>query len=335
MQPELIGDRARLDLMSFHGKLGIKGAGPLDFEVDGGNRSFLELKNPDSVQAGIVTMMTRLEERPLPVPTAQLRFRVGAKGQLGLWVDSANLLLKELLAEQNWLLWCQDQGWHLELGQRLKSPVWNSDEKRFQLVPSTPQNWLSSFGDQGEEFEVASKIGLFSQPGPEANRALIAAGIDLLDSVSLGREVQWLEWGAGCGNLSLAFASRLGPRGISTELEGPAAELLEHNLKRYFPERVALKKGALSRLERDWKSELWLLDPPRSGFHQLIRQLHSVWGAPKPKWVLLYSCHDKGLRADSAELAAAGYKAHAYSLVDAFPATPYVEAISLWKRTIH
>jgi tRNA/tmRNA/rRNA uracil-C5-methylase (TrmA/RlmC/RlmD family) len=161
---------------------------------------------------------------------------------------------------------------------------------------------------------------------------MIAAGIDLLDSVSIPHQLKWMEWGAGCGNLSLAFCSRLGAQGISTELEGPAAHLLETNLKAFFPDRLALKKGALSRLERDWKSDLWLLDPPRSGFHQLVRQLHTVWGAPKPQWILLYSCHDKGLHADSGELRLAGFEVERYSLVDSFPGTPYVETISLWKR---
>jgi hypothetical protein len=179
---------------------------------------------------------------------------------LGLWIDAANVALKELLEEKKWLKRALARGWRLEMGQKLKSPEWSESEQRFRLVASEPVNWLPSFGHNGEVFPVLSLIGLFSQPGPEANRAMIAVGIDLLDSASVPHQLKWMEWGAGCGNLSLAFCSRLGSQGISTELEGPAASCLETNLKIHFPNRLALKKGALSRLERDWKSDLWLLD---------------------------------------------------------------------------
>jgi hypothetical protein len=323
-RPDLLGDRTRVDFLWTEGRLGIQ-----QTTADRSQKTFLPIRRPDSVHLKIVEAMEWLEANPLPIAPAQVRFRLAPSGKIGFWIDASNENIKALLEEQQWIHGVLKASYCLEMGQRSKTPVWK--DSSWKLTESTGDMWLSSYSASNEELPARFSMALFSQPGPEANRSLIALGMDLLDDASVPHSVPWCEWGAGYGNLSLAFATRLGASGLSSELDPNALPFLEQNLKTHFPERSVerLKAGASHPLIQQ-SYEVWILDPPRPGFPELLSSLQHTT-SPKPQWILVYHCHSRGLLSDTPRLRDAGYRLHNWSITDVFPATPHVEVISLWQ----
>ena len=327
MQPDLIRDRARLDLMWNGKQLGIRGpslSNPNDFE-------FFAIENPDTPLPGIVEMMGQFVDSKSPLQLGQVRFRTNESGSLrGIWIDTSNEQIKMLLEQKTWLEECLALGWVVEAGQKGKEVV-RTEEGALKLESAGLRPWLSSYDPDGEALPVSSKIAHFSQPGPEANRALLSTGFDLLDDAGLG-DTLWAEWGAGYGNLTAGFSRRLGSTGWASEMDAGLVEALEMNRPHFFP----LVETSSARAEKGrpesglaWEADLWLLDPPRPGFASLLATLRQ---GPRPNWVLIYHCAQQGLEKDVAMLRDRGFGLVNWSAIDNFPATPHLEVVSLWKR---
>jgi tRNA/tmRNA/rRNA uracil-C5-methylase (TrmA/RlmC/RlmD family) len=320
LQPDSTAGRLRLDLMWKDGLIGIRD------EQD----NFTEIREPDSAHPRIRGMMNLMLQDPLPVSRAGLRFRYSTQEDLcGLWIDCSNEDIKALKDEKEWLTRSlAKRRWVVEAGQKGKAFRLNdAGELLFEEAPS--HCWLASYDLNNDEIPLLSKVHLFSQPGPEVNRAMIACGFELLERLE-PRPKSWAEFGAGYGNLTAAYASYLeGVAAWSSEIHPLAVECLAENGKRFFPE-IELKLTA-AKLEALGKSaDLWILDPPRPGFPELFDALVDR-PELKPQSVLIYHCHSKGLIGDTTRLKALGYELQGWSTVDAFPGTPYHEVISLWK----
>jgi tRNA/tmRNA/rRNA uracil-C5-methylase (TrmA/RlmC/RlmD family) len=319
LQPDLTAGRLRLDLMWKEGLIGIRD------EHDG----FTEIREPDSAHPRIRGMMNLLLQDPLPVTRAGLRFRYSTQEDLcGLWIDCSNEEIKQLKDEKAWLSrTLTKKHWVVEAGQKGKEfSLDAAGDVLFQEARS--HVWLASFDANNDEIPLRSKIHLFSQPGPEVNRAMIACGFELLDLLKTPPR-SWAEFGAGYGNLTAAFASLLPEARIWTsEIHPLAVECLTENAKHFFPDaELHLTAAKLEAVES--ASDLWILDPPRPGFPELFDAL-ALRPELKPRSVLIYHCHSKGLLGDSARLKSLGYALQGWSSVDAFPGTPYHEVISLW-----
>jgi len=319
LQPEVIGDRTRLDLMWKDGKLGIRDKTDV----------FAEIKEPDSAHERVREMMNQLYADPLPLNRASLRFRYSSVEDIcGLWIDTSNEDIKALKDEGEWLRrQIQERHWVIEAGQKGKEFRIENGELNF--LPSRPHCWLPSYDTNNNEIPLLSQAHLFSQPGPEVNRAMIACGFDLLELVAKPI-LSWAEFGCGYGNLSAAFASYLPhASAYSSEIAPLAVDCLKINAEKFFPDtELELSQAKLSLVKE--AKHLWILDPPRPGFPELFSELKEHKELA-PRYVLIYHCHSKGLIADSTLLNEIGYKLQVWSCVDAFPATPYHEVISLWK----
>ncbi len=322
MRPEARHDRTRLDLMWWKGKLGLRGPSRPE-----GGFAFEELKDPETPSTTILEMMAMVRLDAPPLEMAQLRFRSGPNREAGLWIDTANEAIRDLLREGDWLKRQLARGWAVEIGQKRKEVSFEGEE--LHLIPARARVWLPSTDVNGNDVPLRSLIALFAQPGPEANRALFAVGFELLDECGIGR-LAWREWGAGYGNLTVGYASRLGDSGLATEFEAPAAELLVENCRDFCPGVSARQEAAERSAFGQDDHELWLLDPPRPGFGALLRRLPEL--ERTPKWILNYHCHETGLREDAKLLRDAGYHLQGWSAVDAFPGTPHLEAVSIWSR---
>jgi len=325
MSPDLLGDRTRLDVMLLNGEVGLRGPPSV-----GGTPGFVRLPEIDSTHPLIGEMVETVRAARAPFPLASLRFRVDPTEGRGLWLDLPNEEIKALLSEpgDGFLARLMEADFFIEMGQKHKH-VGRSPEGELKLLAPEAHAWLPSFTEQNVPVPLLSYVSLFSQPGPEANRALLVTAFELLDNAGVGR-TSWSEWGAGYGNLSTAFASRLGTDGgWASELDEAAAELLARNLATFAP-GVGTERLRADTVKH--ASEVWIADPPRPGFPELFRALAELALGQRPKWVMLFNCHNKGLISDASLLTAAGYKLKSWSAVDVFPATPYFEAISLWGR---
>lgn len=322
LNPDPVGDRTRLDLMYHNSLLGIRGP-----SLDDKNFEFFKIEKPDSAHPLIVDMMEVFLDSRCPLKLAQIRFRVGHFGEQGIWIDCGNEELKALKDEAKWLSKMLNRGWVIEAGQKRKEFTLDLKGK-IVFENAKAKCWLASYDKNGLPISLLSQIALFSQPGPEVNRAMIVSAFELLESQKISA-LKWMEWGAGYGNLSAGLSSFLGSSGsFSSELDEGAFHLLQTNRDKFFSELTVERKSAESDFESN--HQLWVIDPPRSGFPKLLSRLNEI---PNPPiFVLAYHCHEKGLAVDTLELQNAGYQLAEWIAIDAFPATPHQEVVSLWKK---
>ncbi|MEZ4814024.1 MAG: hypothetical protein R3A80_02310 [Bdellovibrionota bacterium] len=306
--PDLAQDRGRFDLMLYKGRLGIRGP---QKSSDAWDFDFNENFEVESLSVGLRTFIEEFQEKlPLLVPffeSAQIRFRFDGKATYGIWLDTKREFMDAFSKSEAFVNLKKEI--HVELGHT------------FDFSTPIPHVWLPSFSCHNEELAVQSYVSSFSQPGPEANRALIACGLELLDEIAIH---DWIEVGAGYGNLTAAYASLYSSPRWVLERESKDAKLFELN-KRFFPEAEFYPRGVES-ISQNEKVDLLLADPPRSGFSDFFKK-----DLVQSRYVLLYNCDLRGLLKDS-EALKAHYSLKKWSLVDVFPGTPYVEAITLWER---
>lgn len=326
--------RTRLDLMWHDGALGIRGA---TTRAKDWTFNPIPPEMIARIEPAVVALTERFQADPPPVADAQIRFRVAPDGRQGLWIDLSRDGIMALVAEQSWLRRQLAASRVVELGQRAEAAI--SGPEGVVLGAATAHAWLPSYDPDGTPIPVVSRVASFTQPGPEINRALQQSGDALLATAGIGAAgigtVRWCEWGAGVGNLTVWLARRLGPRGTALEADHRALPHLEENTRRFAPGVVAGRgvagfAGAPNVLPEP-AADLWLLDPPRPGFPALLRTLEVR--PDRPAHVLIWHCHERGLRYDSVRLRAAGYRVVDWIAVDAFPGTPFLEAVSLWENT--
>lgn len=310
MEPILTHDRSRLDLMYHQGKIGMRGpkksTDPWDFD-------FSEELPEWSLNRDLIEAIREFRENLPPIEGAQLRFRVSPQKIKGVWFDTSKELLLKLVEEHSeYLENLQKNSWIVELGQK--------DEK------APLHSWVPTYSKDNEEINLEFSISSFSQPGPEANRALIAMGMELMNGVS--GISHWTELGSGYGNLSIAFSTLLGAPQALVETEAKSVRALRVNLKNYVKsDTVKVMNASAESFENQGQDcDFLLADPPRSGFSEFFKK-----DTLKAQKILLYSCDLKGL-IKVAEVLKLNYDLVKWSVADIFPATPYVEVASLWER---
>ena len=269
--------------------------------------------------------MTAFVATQPPMGDAQVRFRIAPDGGRGLWIDLSRDGIQEMVLAGDWLAGLIDDGWIVELGQRGEEVVSGSEGPTLQ--PAIPHAWLPAYSPQGEALPLECLVASFSQPGPLINRALVDAAGSLLDAEGID-EASWCDWGAGYGNLTAWCARRLGPRGTALEADPRAFSLLQRNAARFFP-GVSLIHSRAESTDAPPTSDLWLIDPPRTGFAPLLARLPDL--VQSPRHLLAFHCHEQGLESDAAALRAAAYQLQGWIAVNAFPGTDHLEIVSLWK----
>lgn len=326
LSPAPRGGRSRMDLMWHEGRLGVRGpgaAGAWTFEPLGPGAR-------EAAEPGVLVHLEAFVASAPPLGDTQVRVRCAPDGRAGLWLDLSRAGIAALLAEREWLSGRLAAGWTVEVGQRGEAVTLEHGAPA--LGPITPHAWLPSWTPEGEPLALGCAVASFSQPGPAINRALLLASGRLLDAAGV-TTATWCEWGAGYGNLTAWLQRRLGPVGAALESDPRAVAFLRANALTHFPS-VTVGQGVAggSRPVDIPDAEFWIIDPPRPGFAPLLRTLPA---RPRPpRGLLAWHCHERGLAADTRELAAAGYRLAAWIAVDAFPGTPFLEAVSLWERSV-
>ncbi len=271
----------------------------------------------------LAAFAVELAADPPPCARASLRLRLGNDGERGLWIDAANLTIKELLDEDAWLRRWAGRAF-VELGQRRKPLL--IDEGRLRLgKESLLRPWFATPLAEGRTSPLLGPVGGFSQPSRAANRVLVAATLAACDATGAAR---FVELGSGNGNFTLPLLAR-GAAVVAVELDRLALEGLEAS---------AQQLGLTARLElcqldvHHRASELeplltkdtaLLVDPPRAGLRGFVDVLAAV---PKPPSAIVYvSCYAESLVADLQRLTKLGYAVRSLVGVDQFPDTPHAE----------
>ncbi|MBR9827371.1 MAG: 23S rRNA (uracil(1939)-C(5))-methyltransferase RlmD [Oceanospirillales bacterium] len=170
----------------------------------------------------------------------------------------------------------------------------------------------------------------FIQVNADVNRAMIQQAIAWLDPQP---DQRVLDLFCGLGNFTLPLA-RSAAQVVGVEGSAEMVQRAQYNATQAGLDNAQFYRADLSESFRHaawFRSgfDLILLDPPRTGAREAIKQL-TGYGAKK---VLYISCNPSALVADLPLLTAAGYKVTRFGIMDMFPHTAHVESMLLLERS--
>ena len=178
---------------------------------------------------------------------------------------------------------------------------------------------------EASEYDLAFEPGVFTQANPSVNNLLMQRVVELVRPRQQPRVV---EFHAGIGNFSIPLARR-GAQVVAVEASPRAAVLLGRNARASgltIPvHKIADSQASSLAAEAD----LVLLDPPRLGALDLVRDL----AVTKPPRIIYVSCDPATLARDACELLQAGYRVTDLWAGDMFGQTPHVETIAAFERS--
>jgi 23S rRNA (uracil1939-C5)-methyltransferase len=179
------------------------------------------------------------------------------------------------------------------------------------------------------DLQLAYRPGDFVQVNAQVNEAMIAQALDWLAPQA---DERVLDLFCGLGNFALPLA-RLTREVVAVEGVQAMVERAAQNAASNGVDNLHFFQADLSKPlgESSWAQGGFaavLLDPPRDGALQVVRQIGSL-GAKRLVYV---SCNPTTLARDTAELLAQGYRLEKAGILDMFPQTAHVEAMALFVR---
>ena len=183
--------------------------------------------------------------------------------------------------------------------------------------------FIHPLADSG--LRLAYGPGGFAQVNLEQNRRLVS---EVLTAIGNDRPRRILDLCCGMGNFSLPLA-RTASEVVGVEDYAPSIHKARQNaasnriVNARFHTRSA--EGAYTALAGSRGFDLVVLDPPRTGFYQVTREL----GALRPSRIIYVSCDPPTLARDLIPLLHAGYQVEWSRPVDLFPQTYHTESVTL------
>ncbi len=200
-------------------------------------------------------------------------------------------------------------------------------ETRHKLMPVTGHGTLTIEVDD-PSIPLDYSAGSFAQINLEQNRRMVKNVIDL---ASLSGAETVVDLFCGMGNFSLPLAKRVG-QVVGVEASKSSIKMANKNCRRQniknatFYNRSAV--GALTFFLQQRPVDLVVLDPPRSGAIEVMKEL-----IDRPiKRIIYVSCDPQTLTRDLKILVKGGYELVSSQPVDMFPQTHHCESITLLQR---
>ena len=191
--------------------------------------------------------------------------------------------------------------------------------------PSAKMSWLKENTPIGE---ISVPPGCFFQINP-------AGGGELVNQVAaLTRELKpdcFIDLYCGVGLFGATAATQGVKRIIGVDIDGPAIQAADYNLRRYGAADFNLFTGSAEKILKKLKGEynpattLLVADPPRTGLElPALQHLCTTEIAE----IVYISCGADTLCRDLRRLIRAGYRIRRTQLIDMFPRTPHFESIT-------
>lgn len=267
-----------------------------------------------------------------PIERGSVRLRVAPDGQRGVWLDFANLDIKNLLAERTTLESLLSQNVIVEIGQKRKRLVRQDDglTDKLKLGDAVLYPWFETYID-AQSIPLYTTIGNFTQPGFGTNRILID---EVMSCVGSGGS-KAAEFGAGIGNFTLPLASRFQSVDVyevdALALTGLARTLSEQNMNGVTLHTGNYQGDRANGLDFS-AVNLLFVDPPRSGLMKFLDPLAQATLENRPEQILYVSCFAESFAADSERIFGMGYRLMTLSIVDQFPQSRHFETIAHFAR---
>ena len=197
------------------------------------------------------------------------------------------------------------------------------------LYPKTPKTLSYMLPNHKLSFEF--KPNQFTQVNADINQQMIDQAIEFL-ALQPGDKV--LDLFCGIGNFSLPIA-RYCQQVNGVEGDLGSIEQAKHNASLNNIQHCEFYCANL--FENDYNNQQWaqqqydkiLLDPPRAGAKEII-SLIPKWN---PQRIVYISCNPATLVRDTAMLIEQGYIVETSGVMDMFPHTQHVEAITLFTKS--
>jgi len=169
----------------------------------------------------------------------------------------------------------------------------------------------------------------FTQVNFDINRQMVARAVELLD---VQPDERVLDLFCGLGNFTLPLARKA--REV-VGVEGDDALVVRGKENAEFNQMSNVRFYGAD-LTKDITSHAWategfdkiLIDPPRSGALEVVRELARF----KAKRVVYVSCNPATLARDAGELTKLGYRLTKAGVMDMFPHTTHVESMAVFDR---
>ncbi|WP_226685914.1 23S rRNA (uracil(1939)-C(5))-methyltransferase RlmD [Stutzerimonas stutzeri] len=179
------------------------------------------------------------------------------------------------------------------------------------------------------DLELAWRPGDFVQVNAPVNEAMVAQALEWLGA---GKDEAVLDLFCGLGNFSLPLA-RSGAQVVGVEGVEAMVTRAQENARRNALAHAHFYRADLSKPLADapWARKGFaavMLDPPRDGALEIVRQMSKL----KAQRVVYVSCNPATLARDARELASQGFRLKRAGVLDMFPQTAHVEAMSLFER---
>lgn len=177
--------------------------------------------------------------------------------------------------------------------------------------------------------QLAYGPGGFAQINLAQNRKLVSIVVETVRRLG-ARQV--LDLFCGMGNLTLPVAREVvsvtGVEDFPQSIDKARFNACNQGTGRadFY---CAQAEEALARLSREQVFDLVILDPPRTGAYDVIKQLQRL----KPRHILYISCEPPTLARDLVPLLRNGYALDWSQPLDFFPQTHHIESVTLLRRT--
>jgi 23S rRNA (uracil1939-C5)-methyltransferase len=160
----------------------------------------------------------------------------------------------------------------------------------------------------------------------QSNRFLAGPLIDTLLAEVAGSTGPACDLYCGAGFFSIPLA-RQGRRVIGVDSNRAAIRQARKNAQLNEAPDVEFVEQDLDRaiFDREWRPELVLVDPPRSGCGVRSAERIATWKAPR---LIYISCNPSTFAREAAVFIKAGYRFERLTLVDQFPNTYHIETVA-------
>lgn len=265
---------------------------------------------------------------------SSLRLRVSPSGRKGVWIDTANEEIRDLLDESQWLNRQIEKGTLVEMGQRRKRVV-NQHGQRPQLVDPILEPWFETL----DGHQLFGTIASFTQPGWQAAATLVRC---VLEHIPTGPQTI-LEFGAGSGGFTLPLLTR-GHRVFAFEFDRLALASLKRGIEQLptaIRSNLLIFEGDFIQSNRAWLAAqpslnlqpsqvshgIALVDPPRSGLGKFLESWLSQQSQLPHQWIYV-SCYPESFAHDLSLLQKRNYELQHLTVVEQFPYTNHFEIVA-------
>lgn len=193
-----------------------------------------------------------------------------------------------------------------------------------------PEQGVLTYRLERHSVEFIFRPTLFTQVNADINTLMVDRALELLD---VQPQDHVLDLFCGLGNFTLPIARRAA-HVAGVEGDAGLVQTASDNARHNAITNVDYHASNLSEdvMIYPWARKTYdkiLLDPPRSGAHELVQQA-ALWTAPR---VVYVSCNPATLARDAGVLVnERGYRLVSAGVMDMFPHTAHVESIALFQK---